>query len=286
MSPATLSDVHRLLNKYDLHPQKRWGQNFLVDKNILNKITDAAGLNENEYVLEIGPGLGALTRRMAARSKGVLAVDIDRKLQGPLEEMVGNLPQVHLLFHDVLTIDLEEELRKAFNTQELHSFSLCANIPYNITSPIIFKILDECPSLRAATLMIQKEVAQRITAQPGTKDYGRLTLSTAYRAQVRHLMNVSHNCFYPKPEVDSTVIQLIPHQTKPVAVKDEALFKGLMRIAFQKRRKTILNICVDYFQENKETAKEILDEVQISSTNRPENLGLKEFAVLADAFSR
>lgn len=286
MSPATMNDVHRLLKKYELHPQKRWGQNFLVDKNILNKISAAAGLDENEYVVEIGPGLGALTSYLARRCRGVLAVDIDRSLQGPLEETLGDLPQVHLLFADVLTLDLEQELRKSFNLPVLESYSVCANIPYNITSPIIFKLLDHCPTMRAATLMMQKEVAGRILARPGGKDYGLLTLSTAYRAEVRLLMQVSRNCFYPRPEVDSSVIQIIPHRIKPVQVNNEELFIGLMRIAFQKRRKTILNICTDYFQKGKPLSMEILQTVQISPTSRPENLELKEFALLADAFSR
>ncbi len=286
MNPATLSDVRTVMKKYGLFAHKRWGQNFLIDKNILRKITDAADVEPNQYLVEIGPGLGGLTRELASRSRGVLAIEIDRHLQKPLEEMLADLPQVRLLFRDVLEVNLEAELKQVFDLTSIDSFGVCANIPYNITSPIIFKLLEECPSLKSAILMMQKEVAERILARPGGKNYGVLTLTTTYHAQVEFIMDVSRNCFYPKPEVDSRVIRITPHKTKPVQVDDEKAFKRFIRAAFQKRRKTMLNICTDYFAQDKKTCEELLVGQNISPKLRPETLGLAEFASLYEVFSQ
>lgn len=285
MNPATLSDVRTVMMQYGLMPHKRWGQNFLIDKNILKKIADCADLHSEEYVVEVGPGLGGLTRQLSGHCKGILAIEIDRHLQKPLEEMLSDLPHIHLLFKDVLEVNLELELKQAFKLSTLDNFSVCANIPYNITSPILFKLLEECPMLRSATLMMQKEVAGRILACPGGKDYGILTLTTAYHAQAKLLMEVSRNCFYPKPEVDSRVIQIIPYKNKPVQVTNEQSFKSFIRASFQKRRKTMLNICAGYFNKDKMTCAKILKEQKIAPETRPEKLNLVEFASLHEVFS-
>lgn len=285
MNPATIKEVRSALTEYGLHPRKRWGQNFLVDKNILKKIVDACDIDPDSYVLEIGPGLGALTRELAGRCRGVLAVEIDRQLQGFLEHSFEDVPGVHFIFADVLTLNLEQELRNAFDLKETKPYSVCANIPYNITSPILFKLLEECVCLKSATLMMQKEVADRITARPGGKDYGLLTLTTGYHASVTPVTQVSRNCFYPKPEVDSSVIKITPHLVKPVQT-DEKRLKQFLKAAFQKRRKTILNICADYFHKDKQSCKENLLESQIAPLRRPETLDLGEFALLLEVFSR
>lgn len=286
MNPATVKEVRAALNEYGLHPRKKWGQNFLVDKNILKKIADACDLDPDGYVVEIGPGLGALTRELALRCCGVLTVEIDRQLQGFLERSFQDLPGVHILFADVLTLNLEQELIDAFGLKEIQPYSVCANIPYNITSPILFKLLQECAGLKSATLMMQKEVADRITARPGGKDYGLLTLTTAYYARVHPVMPVSRNCFYPRPEVDSQVVKIIPHQVKPVLSADEKRFKEFLKAAFQKRRKTILNICTDFFHKDKQSCTELLMEAQIAPLRRPETLELGDFALLLEVFSR
>ncbi|MEQ8176213.1 MAG: 16S rRNA (adenine(1518)-N(6)/adenine(1519)-N(6))-dimethyltransferase RsmA [Syntrophomonadaceae bacterium] len=286
MNPATVKEVRAALNEYGLHPRKKWGQNFLVDKNILKKIADGSDIDPDGYVVEIGPGLGALTRELALRCRGVLAIEIDRQLQGFLEHSFEDLPGVHFLFADVLTINLEQALADAFDLKEIKPYSVCANIPYNITSPILFKLLEECVNLKNATLMMQKEVADRIIARPGGKDYGLLTLTTAYYARVSPVAPVSRNCFYPKPEVDSQVIKITPHQVKPVLAADEKRLKEFLKAAFQKRRKTILNICADFFHKDKQSCTEILMESQIAPLRRPETLELGEFALLLEVFSR
>jgi 16S rRNA (adenine1518-N6/adenine1519-N6)-dimethyltransferase len=286
MNPATVKEVRAALNEYGLHPRKKWGQNFLVDKNILKKIVDACDIDPDGYVLEIGPGLGALTRELAGRCRGVLAIEVDRQLQGFLEHSLEDLPGVQFVFADVLALNLEQELVRAFVLKEIKPYAVCANIPYNITSPILFKLLEECLNLKSATLMMQREVADRITARPGGKDYGLLTLTTAYYARVDPVTPVSRNCFYPKPEVDSRVIKITPHQAKPVQVTDEKRFKEFLRAAFQKRRKTILNICADFFHTDKQSCTDVLMESQIAPLRRPETLDLGEFALLLEVFSR
>lgn len=286
MNPAaTVKEVRAALSEYGLHPHKKWGQNFLVDKNVLKKIVDGCEIDSDAYVLEIGPGLGALTRELAGRCRGVLAVEVDRQLQQVLERSFEDMPGVHFIFADVLSLDLEREIWRAFDLKALSPYSVCANIPYNITSPILFKLLEECTGLKSATLMMQKEVADRITARPGGKNYGLLTLTTAYYAQVRTVTQVSRNCFYPKPEVDSSVIQITPHLIKPVQA-DEKRLKEFLKAAFQKRRKTILNICADFFHKDKQSCTEVLMGSQIAPLRRPETLDLGEFALLLKAFSQ
>jgi 16S rRNA (adenine1518-N6/adenine1519-N6)-dimethyltransferase len=234
------------MKKYGLLPKKRLGQNFLLDRNVLTKIADSCAIEPDQYLVEIGPGLGGLTQELAARSRGVLAIEIDNSFEPVLNALASENTNIKFLFRDVLKVDIEAELRRAFELNDIVSYQVCANIPYNITTPIIFQLLETCPRMQAATLLMQKEVAERILAKPGGKDYGRLTLTTAYYANVQHVMNVSRNCFYPQPEVDSSVLKITPLAAKKVMVNHEDVFRSLLRAAFQKRRKTILNIPVAF----------------------------------------
>lgn len=276
--PESISTVKKLMQEYKLFPKKKWGQNFLVDGNILNKIADACEAGQDEFVVEIGPGLGALTRQLAIRSQGVLSIEIDKSLQEPLQAVLNDCSNVRLLFADVLKADIEAELKSAFNLEQVPRYQVCANIPYNITTPIIFQLLENCPNMTSATLMMQKEVAQRIVAKPGNKEYGLLTLMMNYYSDVELLMKVSHNCFYPKPEVDSSVIRITPRPQKRVQVRDEHKFRAFARAAFQKRRKTILNIYSSFFAIDKSEAEAQLKSLGIPPASRPENLSIQEFA--------
>lgn len=280
----SLSQVKQAMQQHQFHPRKKWGQNFLVDRNITNKIIDACAPAEGQYVVEIGPGLGALTGSLASRCQGVLAVEIDRGFEPVLTGLTGEQPNIKLLFADVLAVNIEEELSRAFALNESPSFMVCANIPYNITSPILFKLLEECPRMTAATLMIQKEVAQRIVAPPGGKTYGLLSITAGYYAQVEYVMTVSRHCFYPEPEVDSSVIRIIPRAVKP-ELADEKLFKSLLKAAFQKRRKTLLNICTGFFPLSKAEVEIRLQEIGINPGARPENLSMEEYVRLANHFT-
>jgi 16S rRNA (adenine1518-N6/adenine1519-N6)-dimethyltransferase len=278
---VSLSQIRDLMRRYGFFPRKKWGQNFLIDGNILNKIVTSCNLNRDTYVIEIGPGLGTLTTQLAENSRGVLAIDIDRDLEVMLQEVLAEYTNVQLLFANILDVNLEEELIKAFALPAVQPYQVCANIPYNITTPIIFYLLEKCPHLQSATLMMQKEVAQRIMASPGGKDYGLLTLTTSYYADSEFMMNVSRNCFYPRPEVDSAVLRITPRQER-IQVNNEIVFKKLMRFSFQKRRKTMLNICTDFSGQDKNQMRAWLEQWGISPWSRPENLSLDDFILLAN----
>lgn len=284
-SSASLSGAKYFLERYQLYPKKRLGQNFLIDKNILNKIADSCNLDKHDLVVEIGPGMGALTEQLASRCGSVLSIDIDTSMEPILREVLAEYKNVRLLFDDILKVNLEQELQTSLRPEAISGYKVCANIPYNITTPIIFYLLETCPHMESATLMMQKEVALRILAKPNSKDYGLLTLMTEYYSNVEHIMNVSHNCFYPRPEVDSTVIMITPLKQKRVKVQNELKFKKLLRAAFQKRRKTILNICYNFYGNSKEQITPIFQELNISPQQRPENLTIEEFAMIANAFS-
>lgn len=279
---TSISVISKLMQEYNLMPRKKWGQNFLIDANIVRKIANSAPVEKDDYVVEIGPGLGALTRELALKSRGVMAVDIDTSLKEPLSRILEGFNNTNIVFADIMELDIESELVKVFALKDIPSYKVCANIPYNITTPIIFKLLEECPHMTSATLMMQKEVAARILAGPGNKDYGLLTVMTAYNAKAEFLLDVSRNCFYPKPEVDSRVIRITPLKEKKIKAKNEDLFKGLVRKAFQMRRKTILNICSAFFNLDKETVKINLEKIKIMPNSRPENLSLEQFILITD----
>ncbi len=282
---STISGLQQLIKAKNIKLKKKWGQNFLVDENILKKIAaQSITGQEKSYVVEIGPGAGALTRELAIFHQGVLAIDIDLSLQPLLEQVLNSFNNVHLVFKDILKTDIEMGLSRTFGLSAVPSYLICANIPYNITTPIIFKMLEQCTNMQMGILMIQKEVARRILAQPGTKDYGLLTLTIAYHADVQFLMNVSANCFFPRPQVDSTVIKIIPLKEKRVQVKQKKQLIGLLKYAFQKRRKTILNIACSFFSCEKDQGLDIFKQLGISHQRRPETLTLEEFACITDAF--
>lgn len=281
---STISGLQRLLQDNDIRLKKKWGQNFLVDGNILKKIAAHSTAGQPGYVVEIGPGAGALTQELAVLNKGVLAIDIDKSLQPILNQVLSPYDNVQLIFQDVLKTDIESELKRASGLTEIPCYTVCANIPYNITTPIIFKLLEQGTKLQMAVLMMQKEVAGRILAQPGNKDYGLLTLTVAYHAEVQFIMNVSANCFFPRPQIDSTVIRITPLKDKRVQVKQENQFIELLKYSFQKRRKTILNITAAFYACDKNKAERIFYQLGIASARRPETLTLEEYAWIANAF--
>lgn len=271
-----------LISRHKILPKKKWGQNFLVDKNLLDVIANSCQISPRDYVVEIGPGFGALTERLCQRSRGVLSVEIDTAMEAPLKELLTDYTNSKVIFADVLEINIEEELKKAFDLDRVPDYKVCANIPYNITTPIIFYLLEDCPSLQSATLMMQKEVAQRINASPGSKEYGLLTIMVQYYADVEHIRDISKSCFVPKPQVDSTVIKFTPHSGK-YRVKDEKVFKGLVRVAFQMRRKMILNSSSKFFQMDKNLCCKSLEMINVDPHCRPENLSIDDFIKIADA---
>lgn len=280
-----MSNVRQILRQFSLAPHKRWGQNFLSDENVARKIVENCHLTKNDYVVEIGPGLGALTPILARQCRQLLAIDIDRGMEMPLRQALQEVDNASILFADILSINLESQIKETFELEEFTSFKVCGNIPYNITSPIIFSLLESCPHLERAVLMIQKEVAERLRAKPGSKDYGLLTLSASYYADVEFITTVSKHCFYPQPEVESAVISLTPIPGKRLTFADEAKLFAFMRACFQKRRKTMLNNCSSFFRLNKEQVAPALVRMGVSPQARPENLLLEQYAQIVQSFA-
>lgn len=279
-SPAV---VRQILDEYGLQARKSLGQNFLIDGNVLRKMVDSLDIGPGDLYLEIGPGLGALTLELAQRGARVMAVETDRFLIPWLHRLFSVWSeQVQILNQDILQTDIEAELERHFDSPG-GPFAVCANIPYQITSPILFKLLEECPRLSSATLMMQKEVAARILALPGCKEYGRLTVSVAYHGRVRAVMNVSKNCYYPRPEVDSVVLRFEPYlEGKPFPAINESEFKKFLAHAFQHRRKTMLNICSKYYSLAKEEMRPELELCGLDGRLRPESLNLQEYVALVN----
>ncbi|NLV16759.1 MAG: 16S rRNA (adenine(1518)-N(6)/adenine(1519)-N(6))-dimethyltransferase RsmA [Syntrophomonadaceae bacterium] len=284
MDNATPSGVRALLASRGVQPHKGLGQNFLIDKNILDKIATAAQIAPGEGVVEIGAGLGGLTKFLAPAARKVAAVEIDKKLIPLLEPLVDSYDNVILITGDILTLDWEREIFIYFEDPR-EKVVICANLPYYITSPIIFKILEHHDRVRQAVLMMQKEVADRLMARPGTSDYGLLTVMVSRKAKVAQVARVSRNCFYPVPDVDSTVVRLIPLDKPSVEVKQEAVFNKLVRAAFQARRKTMHNVLVMAGLAEREAAGDILVSLGIEPQRRGETLTVEEFACIANRLS-
>jgi 16S rRNA (adenine1518-N6/adenine1519-N6)-dimethyltransferase len=287
-SPAAVS---ALLARHGLRPRKRFGQNFLVDANTLAKIVSAGGVGEGGAVLEIGGGLGVLTAALAAAvgpTGLVVTVEVDETLLPALDETVGELPQVRVVPADALALDWPLFLDEHFPTAQFaHAArpSVIANIPYNITSPLLAAFLEQRGRFARIVLLVQKEVAARLGAKPGTPDYGALSVFAQFHAQVETVGLVSRRVFFPPPDVDSAVVRLTPHAAPPVAVADEALFFAVVRAAFGQRRKALLNALSGdpALGWTRERAASALEAAGIDPQRRGETLGLAEFARLADA---
>lgn len=251
--------------------KKSLGQNFLYDPSILDRIVRAARLAPEDTVLEIGPGPGRLTRKLAAAVRRVIAVELDRELYARLREELGGLRNVELVLGDALK----------YPYSEVGAFKVVANIPYRITTLLIFRLLEEKGTLKSMTLTVQKEVAQRITALPGTKAYGVLSIMVQYRGRAAFEFSIPRGAFRPVPRVDSACVHIEVYDTPPVRPEDEGLFFRLVKTAFSKRRKTLLNSLRAEFPR----IGEALEAAGIEPSRRPETLGIGEFARLSDILS-
>jgi 16S rRNA (adenine1518-N6/adenine1519-N6)-dimethyltransferase len=252
--------------------KKSLGQNFLYDPAILDRIVRAARLAPEDTVLEIGPGPGRLTRKLAAAVRRVIAVELDRELYARLREELAGLRNVQLVHGDALR----------YPYHEVGRFKVVANIPYRITTPLIFRLLEEGKSLKSMTLTVQKEVAERITGRPGTKSYGVLSIMVQYRGRASLEFSIPRGAFRPVPRVDSACLHIEVYETPPVSPRDEELFFRVVRTAFSKRRKTLLNSLRTEFPH----IAEALEAAGIEPSRRPETLSIGEFARLSDVISR
>lgn len=270
-----------IIKKYEFAFQKKFGQNFLIDGHVLDKIIAASGVTKEDCVVEIGPGIGTLTQYLAEAAREVVSIEIDKMLIPILHETLAEYDNVTIINQDVLKVDLEEIVRERCGGRPV---KVVANLPYYITTPIIMTLFESRLPIASVTVMVQKEVAARMQAGPGTKDYGALSLAVQYFAQPYIAANVPPNCFMPRPRVGSAVIRLTRHETPPVQVKDEAAMFRVIRASFNQRRKTLVNGLNNAPQipYPKEAILEALRRMGLSQTIRGEALTLEQFAELTD----
>ena len=270
-----------ILQKYNFNFQKKFGQNFLIDEHVLDKIIRAAEITKDDYVLEIGPGLGTMTHYLACAAREVTAVEIDRALIPILEDTLKEYDNVSIINEDILKVDIAALAKEKNGGRPI---KVVANLPYYITTPIIMGLFESHVPLESITVMVQKEVADRMQVGPGTKDYGALSLAVQYYAEPYIVANVPPNCFMPRPAVGSAVIRLTRHQKPPVEVMDEKLMFRLIRASFNQRRKTLANGLKNSGELNlsKEVITAAIEKLGKGSSVRGEALDLEEFARLTN----
>lgn len=270
-----------VLQKYNFNFQKKFGQNFLIDEHVLDKIIRAAEITKDDYVLEIGPGIGTMTQYLACAAREVTAVEIDRALIPILEDTLKEYDNVSIINEDILKVDIAALAKEKNGGRPI---KVVANLPYYITTPIIMGLFESHVPLESITVMVQKEVADRMQVGPGTKDYGALSLAVQYYAEPYIVANVPPNCFMPRPAVGSAVIRLTRHQKPPGEVMDEKLMFRLIRASFNQRRKTLANGLKNSGELNlsKEVITAAIEKLGKGSSVRGEALDLEEFARLTN----
>jgi 16S rRNA (adenine1518-N6/adenine1519-N6)-dimethyltransferase len=281
MTLTSSPQVKDLLARHGIHAKKRLGQNFLIDRNVLDRLLEAAQLGPDSNVLEIGPGLGVVTEEAAKRAGRVVCVEIDRDLQPILTELLSDLPNAEIVIGDFLKLDLPEFLSE----RGVGRWTVIANLPYYITTPIMTKLIDSKQHFSTILLMVQREVGLRLRASAGSEEYGAIGVYVQYHCGIEPVMRVSRNVFYPIPDVDSELVKLTVREVPAVAVSDEAIFFSIVRAAFGKRRKTLLNALSSSsdLKWDKQRAQQVLVAAGIDPGRRGETLSLGEFASLANS---
>jgi len=274
--PGTIKSI---LTRHDFNFSKALGQNFLINPAICPRMAQLCGASQAAGVIEIGPGIGVLTAELAKHAKKVVAIELDKRLMPVLKETLEGVDNVTVLQGDALTIDLKAIIDREFEGDKV---AVCANLPYYITSPVIMHLLESRLPITSITVMVQKEAAVRLTATPGTREAGAVSLAVSYYSQPKVLFDVSSTSFMPRPSVDSCVIQLDVRDEPPVKTLNEVLMFRIIRAAFSQRRKTVLNAVASGLSLSKERLTQILTAVGIPPTERGERLTLDDFARLAD----
>ena len=279
---GSVDNTLRIIEENNFSIKKKFGQNFIIDQNVLNSIVSASKINENTCVIEIGPGLGSLTELLIKKAKRVLSFEIDKDLIPILNKNLGAYDNFTLINEDILDVDIDAYLDKYFQGES--DIALVANLPYYITTPIILKLLSETKRIKTYTMMMQDEVADRICALKNIKDYNALSICIQYRAKAQKVLNISRNIFVPKPNVDSAVIRLELYDDLPVKATDEKFFFKFIRDAFCQRRKTLVNN-LKQTGYNKAIVLEVLCELNIPQEIRSEALSVSDFVHISDMLS-
>lgn len=269
------------LKKHHITLQKKYGQNFIGDPALLERIATVCDWQPGDRALEIGPGAGTLTRAIAREAEGVLAIEIDRRLAPLLEETLADCANVHLVFTDALKADLDALMRDTLGWDG--RYKLIANLPYYITTPLIMHVLEDSEKVSELVIMVQKEVGERLCAAPGSKAYGAVTVMVQYAATVARAFDVGRHAFVPAPEVDSTILHLIPYEKRPIQAQSDAVLRRVVKAAFSQRRKTLRN-SLSSLGCDKALIKQALEAASIEDSRRAETLSVAEFVALADAF--
>ena len=279
MQLTDITTVKKIMQENGLSFHKKFGQNFLVSSAVPGRIADA-GAGKN--TLEIGPGIGTLTRELSARSERVVAVEIDRELIPVLSQTLSDCPNVTVINNDIMQTDIDALAEEYFGGGE---FCVCANLPYYITTPIIMKLLEDAHGVAGITVMVQKEVADRICAPAGSPDYGAISAAVAYYGRAERIMRVSPGSFIPAPKVESAVIKITPHKEMPVSCDRDMLFR-VVRAAFAQRRKTLVNCLSAEFSMPKDAVSDVVSSCGFDTRVRGEKLGITDFAVLVQALMK
>lgn len=278
---ATPEGTKAVLNRYPFVFQKKFGQNFLIDPHVLDKIINAAEITKEDCVIEIGPGIGSVTQALIDNAGKVISIEIDDQLIPILTEQFGGCENFRLIHKDVLKVDLHKLIAEESPNRRI---KVVANLPYYITTPIIMMLLEHNLPIESITVMVQKEVADRMASGPGSKQYGAITVAMKYYCDTYLVANVPQNCFMPRPNVDSAVIKLTLHQEPIVDINDEEQLLKIIKAAFSQRRKTLLNTLASNgnLGLSKEEIKNILDESGIGASTRGETLSLDDYAMLSN----
>lgn len=271
-----------LLKKYHISANKSLGQNFLIHDEVIHQTVESATISKDDLIIEIGPGLGILTQELLEKAKKVIAIELDNRMVAILQDRFSFYQNFELIAQDVLKVNLKEIVEREKRENGIKEVKVVANLPYYITTPIIMKLLEENLAIESITVMVQKEVAQRLVAHPSEKLAGAITYSVQYYCTTKQIIDVPKESFLPAPEVESAVIQLTLRKEPPVQVQNKENFFKLIKVSFMQRRKTFLNGVSNSGLVSKQTLKEILTELNIPETIRGENLTLEQFAQIAN----
>ena len=278
-----LQETKYIMNKYHIKANKSLGQNFLINQEVVEAIVESSQISKEDLVIEIGPGLGTLTKYLLETARKVICIELDKKMIKILEDRFSLYENFTLINQDVLKVDLQELIEKEKQNKEIKNVKIVANLPYYITTPIIMKLLEEQLDLESITVMIQKEVADRLITIPGEKETGAITYSVYYYAQAQGILEVPNSSFIPEPEVTSKVIKLTIRKEPPIEVKSKEVMFRIIKCAFMQRRKTLLNALVNTnVFKNKEQGVQILSALGIEINSRAEKLTLEDYARMTD----